>query len=260
MTWSRCSQDDALCGSGAALSRRGNRHAARELVSPVMTRGSCRVYRIKQQTNQVATMGLMSQAAAASDTDVEFSSELLQTVSSSARWRNIRGSGVGHVPPSRAGSLRQIFANNNRHPLAGSTTKKRGATVARMGRSKWRHRFAICLALVERHHPLLTRSLSYVSLRYLPGIYVATGASSRSPSPMDGVRRGTKEPRYALKEMFGFPTPDGSNSSIVAEGYRHYLLRIITQDILYPINRSQLVFIRHEDAVESNKSLNRKSL
>lgn len=60
----------------------GGGDAARELVSPVMTRGFCPVYRIKQQTNQVATMELTSYAAAtvaASDTDVEFSSELLQT-------------------------------------------------------------------------------------------------------------------------------------------------------------------------------------
>lgn len=79
MTRPRCIQDVAA-GSGAVLSRHGNRPAARELVSPVMTRGSCRVYRIKQQTNQVATMGLTSQATAAvaaSDTDVEFSSGLL---------------------------------------------------------------------------------------------------------------------------------------------------------------------------------------
>lgn len=55
---------------------------------------------------------------------------------------------------------------------------------------------------------------------------------------MDGVRRGTKEPRYALKETFGFLAPDGLNRSIVAEGYRHYLLRIVTRNILYPINRS----------------------
>jgi len=69
------------CGGGV-LARCGNRLTVRELISPVMTRVSCRVYRIKRQTNQVATMGLTSQAAAvaASDTNVEFSSGLLQTV------------------------------------------------------------------------------------------------------------------------------------------------------------------------------------
>jgi len=69
------------------------------------------------------------------------------------------GSGVGHVPPSRAGSLRQIFTNNNRHSLAGSDNEEAEALPWRGphsggGSSKWRHRFTICLALVERHRSL----------------------------------------------------------------------------------------------------------
>lgn len=115
----RCSQDDVQFSLAAA----------RQLVSPVITRGSCRVYRIKQQTNQVATMGLTSRAAvAASDTDVEFSSRLLQTV---LAWRNIRGSGVGHVPPSCAWKLVGFSLTITVTLSLVATTKKRGATIAK---------------------------------------------------------------------------------------------------------------------------------
>lgn len=68
---------------------------------------------------------------------------------------------------------------------------------------------------------------------------------------MDGVRRGTKVPLYGLKETFGLVAPDGSNRSIVAEGYRH---QTIARDILYLlIEIIPEFFIRHyKDAVESN--------
>lgn len=129
-------------------------------------------------------------AKAASDTSVEFSSKLLQTVLvySGAEGGYTGAGGVARVRSSsdRAGSLRRIFTNNNRHPTLVATTTRRDA-VARVpskqasnqatnqptnprasaekttpllagGGGEWRHRFAICLALVGRHHFLVARA------------------------------------------------------------------------------------------------------
>lgn len=142
MTRSRCSQDDVLCG-GAVLSRRHGvataslrENSSRRLwhqalagciissSKPIkLPQWGWRRRRWRRWLPPIPTWNFPRGCFRRS---------------SSARWRNIRGSGVGHVPPSRAGSLRQIFTNNNRHPLTlVTTTKKRGATVARTPQWGW---------------------------------------------------------------------------------------------------------------------------
>lgn len=98
--------------------------------------------------------------AVAFDIVVEFSSRLPQTV------LVYFGDGARARSTDRAGSLRQIFTNNNRHPSFSCDNGKvecqheNSARAGEDGRSKWRHRFAICLVLVARHH-FLTRFPSY---------------------------------------------------------------------------------------------------
>lgn len=143
----------------------------------------------------------------------------------------------GTFQRASAGSLRQIFTNNNRHPRVGSDNEEarryRGEDpTTGEGGSKQMEASIRHLSRSRRATSPSSHLPSYVSQRYLLGICITTGTSSRSPCLMDVVRRSTKVPaRYGLKETFGFLAPDGSNCSMLAEGYRHHLSRTISPDI-----------------------------
>jgi len=181
---------------------------SRELVSPVMTRDSCRVYRIKQQTNQVATMGLTSQATAAvaaSDTDVEFSSRLLQTI--------LVCSLAKHTGVVMLGTfLRATLEACGRFSLTITVTlslvatmKRRGATVARTRRG---------LKQMEASIRRLSRSRQATSLSLTLFSVLRFAIYSEFVSRLRVVAALLRWTTYnAAQRCYGFLVPDGSNPS-----------------------------------------------